>query len=146
MIWAITGVLAAVAVYMLLQFFANADRKTIKNAFKIILIGLVGFLSLAVLALAIMGRAAFLPILFATIPALWRLLRAQRVQDFSAAAPSKTPMTRSEAFEILGLEEGASADDINQAYKKLMAQVHPDKGGNDWMASKLNEARSLLLD
>jgi len=55
-------------------------------------------------------------------------------------------MTRAEAFEILGLQEGASDADINAAYKKMMARVHPDTGGNDWMAAKINEAKRVLLD
>ncbi|TNE63359.1 MAG: hypothetical protein EP335_09790 [Alphaproteobacteria bacterium] len=54
-------------------------------------------------------------------------------------------MSRDEALEVLGLQPGASEDEINAAYRRLMAQVHPDKGGNDWMASKLNEARRTLL-
>ena len=54
-------------------------------------------------------------------------------------------MTRSEAYDVLGLEEGAREEEINAAYRKLMAQVHPDKGGSSWMAAKLNEARRILL-
>ena len=63
----------------------------------------------------------------------------------NSASNGQQQMTRSEALEVLGLEDGASKTDVNEAYKRLMAQVHPDKGGSDWMAAKLNAARKTLL-
>lgn len=54
-------------------------------------------------------------------------------------------MTRAEALDVLGLEEGASDDDIRAAHLRLMKQVHPDLGGSDYLAAKLNEARRVLL-
>lgn len=54
-------------------------------------------------------------------------------------------MSRGEALEILGLEEGADEAAVKAAYHRLMQQVHPDRGGSDWMAAKLNEARRILL-
>lgn len=61
-----------------------------------------------------------------------------------AAAPSQ-PMSRAEALEVLGLAEGASDEDIRAAHLRLMKQVHPDRGGSDYLAAKLNEARRILL-
>ncbi len=78
---------------------------------------------------------------------LWRD-RAIR-EDESAHPPVNNParaaMTEREAAEVLGLEEGASADEVRAAHKKLIGQIHPDKGGTDYLASKINEARDLLL-
>lgn len=62
-----------------------------------------------------------------------------------APASENGPMTRADALKILGLNEGASADEIKSAYRRLMRQMHPDHGGSSWMAAKLNEAKKVLL-
>ena len=55
------------------------------------------------------------------------------------------PMSRTEALDILGLDDPVTPEDIKEAYKKLMKKVHPDQEGSSWMATKLNEARDKLL-
>lgn len=54
-------------------------------------------------------------------------------------------ITEQEALDILGLQPGASDIDIQETYKRLMGQVHPDKGGSEWLAERLNAARDRLL-
>lgn len=55
-------------------------------------------------------------------------------------------MSRKEALEILGLEEGASQKDIATAHKKLMQRLHPDRGGSNYLAVKVNQAKALLME
>lgn len=63
----------------------------------------------------------------------------------AAGPPAEGPMTRAEAFAILGLAEGAAAEEIRAAHRRLMRAAHPDQGGSAWLAARLNAARDLLL-
>ncbi len=55
------------------------------------------------------------------------------------------PMDERTAYAILGLEPGASEEEIKAAYRRLMAKLHPDHGGTSFLATQLNRARELLL-
>jgi hypothetical protein len=54
-------------------------------------------------------------------------------------------MNRAEAFAVLGLSEGADREQIITAHRSLMQKLHPDRGGNDYLAAKLNQAKDTLL-
>jgi hypothetical protein len=59
--------------------------------------------------------------------------------------PGASAMTAEEAYRVLGLAQGASTEEIKQAHRRLMLRAHPDLGGSDYLASKLNEAKDVLL-
>jgi DnaJ domain len=55
-------------------------------------------------------------------------------------------MTDEEAYAVLGLAPGADVDAIRAAHRRLMKQLHPDHGGTDYLATKINRARDVLLN
>jgi len=54
-------------------------------------------------------------------------------------------MSRAEALQVLGLDDNATQDDILAAHKKLMQKLHPDRGGSNYLAAKVNEAKAFLI-
>ncbi len=61
------------------------------------------------------------------------------------AKPAGGPMTRDEAYEILGLAPGATTQQIKEAHLRLMKKYHPDQGGSNYLATKINQAKSYLI-
>lgn len=147
MIWLFYGFLFAFAVYAIMRWYGQTPYKQVRRALGGLIVVALVFLILGVVIAALRGNIGFLPILLLVIPALMRItlqLKADETQPKQQATGAV--MTKKEAFEVLNLKEGASEIDIKKAYKDLMKKVHPDHGGNDWLASQLNEAKRVLLD
>jgi hypothetical protein len=76
----------------------------------------------------------------------WR----EHAQDDAAAgsgssAARSAKMTEEEAYQILGIQAGASTQDITRAHRALMKKLHPDQGGTTYLAARVNEAKDVLL-
>lgn len=55
-------------------------------------------------------------------------------------------MDVSRALQILGLEPGASKQEVLDAHRKLMQKLHPDRGGSNFLAAQVNTAKDVLLE
>ena len=75
----------------------------------------------------------------------WREDVDDRATNGAGAAQGTGSMSPEEAYDILGLKPDASEAEIISAHRRLMKQVHPDRGGSDALAAKINEAKDRLL-
>lgn len=149
MVFLVIGVLLAVGLFMLLSWWANTEVASAKRSLMWAIVAVC-----VLLGLVLYSRAGAISAMVPGAFALWRMTNiartaasmANRFKGSNAQQGSGGgQMTRDEAYEVLGLEPGAPEEDINKAFKRLMAQCHPDKGGSDWMAAQLNEAKRTLL-
>lgn len=77
---------------------------------------------------------------------LWREnAQAGATAGSSRGGWSTGKMTEEEAYQILGVQPGASARDIGLAHRSLMKKLHPDQGGSTYLAARVNEAKDVLL-
>lgn len=158
------AVLLAIAIlgYLLWQQLKQSSperrRKLLRRGgfiglFAIILIlaatGRVHWLMAAATAIIPLIKILF-GLLLRSLPFLQVWLKHRQSRDRQSSPPPSVPpsssdLTEDEAWQLLGLEHGASREEIIQAHKHLMQKLHPDRGGNDYLAAKLNAARDLLL-
>lgn len=153
MIWLIAGVLALVALLSLTSFAARMDSAKLGKTLRLtagaglaaiaVFLGVSGRLAvaipLAVLAFYLLtGKQLFLQ--GRIFPGQDRTGRAA-----GEARPSRSRMSRAQAYRVLNLLPSASEEEIARAYRDLMKRVHPDHGGSEHFAAELNEARDVLL-
>jgi DnaJ domain len=103
---------------------------------------------LAILTAVFLTRGKFLFALPTLVGAVacgltWQRLSKQLSQKKNS--PDTAKIDQAEALAILGLKSGATADEIRSAHRRLIEQLHPDRGGNDYLAAKINRSRDILL-
>jgi len=149
MLWLLVGAIILFALLAGARAFERASVTSIKSLFT--WIAALGGLSLALLlvlsgrgGIAIGALSLFGPLLWQK----WQAGRGRRVGDGAAeprARRSGGPMSRQEAYEVLGLQPGAPDSAVRDAHRRLMRGAHPDVGGSDWLAARINQARDVLL-
>lgn len=87
---------------------------------------------------------------------IWKQRRIDTIEGFTpsdhgdgpsrSVEPASVNVSVEEAAQILGLNVGASRESIRIAHRKLISQLHPDKGGTDYLATKINQARETMLE
>ncbi|MFS0739744.1 molecular chaperone DnaJ [Brevundimonas sp. 3P9-tot-E] len=68
-----------------------------------------------------------------------------RIRPVTVKARPVEPMSKAEARAILGVAADADAQTIHAAWRRLMARAHPDQGGTEGLAARVNAARDRLL-
>ena len=138
------GLAALAALFWAARAFSRASVASVK-ALLAWVAALAGLSLAALLFLTGRGPVAVSGLALAG-PLLLNYWRQNRVRGAGGGRPRMGRMDRREALEVLGLQEGASDSDIRAAWVRVMRGAHPDSGGSDWLASRANQARDVLLN
>ena len=141
----IFGIILATILLSLFIEFIHESHEKFKKKIKFIL-----SIILVIIILLIMTR---FPNIISVIPAVFLILYRWRVfinfllQTFffkKRNNPSKS-LKKEDAYEILGLKQNASKNEILKRYQELIKKNNPDKGGSEWITKQINKARDTLL-
>lgn len=139
------GILLVVILHTTLKFFAKAQPSTIRKTIKWLAIAAVVAIIFFLIRFGLLHMAAIVSFLSVVVPLLQRFKAVKSRNNTPASNTSR--MSREEALEILGLHSGqTSRTEIQAAHRRMIQKNHPDQGGSKYLASKINEARDVLLD
>lgn len=148
----IAGLVVLVVLLLLAGVYARARPRDLVKGMRLsggVLLGLVT-IALAVtgrVGLAFLAAAGAWALLTGSTPPWMRFPQGAGDAGGSRDVPPgrRGAMSRAEALKVLGLEEGATEEQVRAAHRRLILQIHPDKGGTSYLAAKINEAKDVLL-
>lgn len=138
------GILLVFILHATLKWFANAPPSRIRKVFGWVFVVLVIFLIFMLVRFGLLHLAAIVSFLSVVVPLL-RQFQSAKTKSGGGRVYHKGRMTVEEAREILDVTANASSQDINAAHRRMIQKNHPDQGGSEYLASKINEARDVLL-
>jgi hypothetical protein len=156
--------LLIIAAFLGLRAFQKAPPEKVARVLKtlfyvlfgltFLVLGATGHLNwlLGLIGLIVAFAARMLPVLLRYAPFLHRMwleyimVRQQSTGQQSGSSAPKGGMSTAEAYEVLGIKPGATKEEITDAHRKLMQKIHPDRGGSDYLAAKINLAKKTLLN
>tara|TARA_B100001540_G_scaffold313508_1_gene336567 strand:- start:4798 stop:5262 length:465 start_codon:yes stop_codon:yes gene_type:complete len=143
------GIVGVFLFLLLLNWLAKTDATSLARYVRVISSGL---LSLTAVILLVRGQLYLAGLLAMAVYWLWtgrgRLSFGRGKTEQTSAqsrAASGQNMTVQEACDILGVNENATVTEIKDAHRKLLKKMHPDQGGSDYLAAKINLAKETLL-
>jgi len=144
-------ILLVIAFVMARRYIAGSSTPEQKKSRKITL-ALVIF-AVVMVVLTLFHRMHWVGALIAVFAPIGRILITSAIDHFrkiktppaAGAATSNSKMSEEEALQTLGLKKPFTQEEVIDAHRKLMQKFHPDRGGNDHLAARINEAKELLL-
>lgn len=144
-------ILLVIAFVMARRYIASSKSLEQKKSRKITLA--LGVFAIVMVVLALFHRMHWVGAVLATLAPLARIILTSALDHFrktktspaASASGTSSKMSEEEALQVLGLKKPFTQEEVIDAHRKLMQKIHPDRGGNDYLAARINEAKEFLL-
>ena len=159
MYYFILGLFLMAGLLLASRWFASANPALLIKLFKLTLFVVIGaaaifFIFTGKFAWAFFALPALVPWFMRarTVHRAYRNFSSGSSEDNTAGIGNKyeksmpgAPINKAQALEILGLNEGATEQQIRDAHRRLITGLHPDHGGSNYLSVQINQAKDVLI-